>query len=271
MQGVILTVLDDPALAPGLLAAAGSLARLGGSATVNALAVRMPPEASIMPTEEVLTQHDETRIRARETARAAALHQAFAAWSPGAGIAAEWIDTQGLARLAVDAFGRRADAIVIARPRPHDHLAAREELSGALFDTDRPVLAVPPGFAPDGGFGRRVAIAWRDDAHATRAVLSLLRLVPAPERVLVFAGIRPGAPAPALPAILTEHGVAADLHVLTIGASPFGATLLEAARALGADLLAMGAYAHSPLREWLLGGMTRHMLLHADLPLLLRH
>jgi len=71
--------------------------------------------------------------------------------------------------------------------------------------------------------------------------------------------------------VLLEHGIAAQLHVLRIGAEPFGETLLQAAHRLGADLLVMGAYAHSPLRELILGGVTRYMLEHADLPVFMRH
>ena len=47
--------------------------------------------------------------------------------------------------------------------------------------------------------------------------------------------------------------------------------LLARAHALGADLLVMSAYPHSPLREFVLGGVSRFMLEHADLPLLMRH
>jgi nucleotide-binding universal stress UspA family protein len=47
--------------------------------------------------------------------------------------------------------------------------------------------------------------------------------------------------------------------------------LLDKAHDLSADLMVMGAYAHSPLRELVLGGVTRHMLAHADLPVLMRH
>ena len=56
-----------------------------------------------------------------------------------------------------------------------------------------------------------------------------------------------------------------------IGAGALGAALLDKAHELGADMLVMGAYQHSPLREFLLGGVTRHMLAHGDLPMLLRH
>ena len=59
--------------------------------------------------------------------------------------------------------------------------------------------------------------------------------------------------------------------MLPIGCGPFGQTLLDEAHRVAADLLVMGAYAHSPLRELLLGGVTRYMLTHADLPILMRH
>ena len=49
----------------------------------------------------------------------------------------------------------------------------------------------------------------------------------------------------------------------------FGEALLAKAHELGADMLVLGAYQHKPLREFLLGGVTRHMLTHADLPMLL--
>jgi nucleotide-binding universal stress UspA family protein len=83
--------------------------------------------------------------------------------------------------------------------------------------------------------------------------------------------MRLGARPPTLPQILIDHGIRAELHVLPIGPGAFGQVLLENAHQLGADMLVMGAYAHSPLREALLGGVTRYMLAHADLPVLMRH
>ena len=74
-----------------------------------------------------------------------------------------------------------------------------------------------------------------------------------------------------MPAILAEHDVNAELHIIPIGAGAFGATLLGKAHELGADMLMMGAYEHNPLREFLLGGVTRYMLDHTDLPVLMRH
>jgi nucleotide-binding universal stress UspA family protein len=128
---------------------------------------------------------------------------------------------------------------------------------------------VPPG--PAVPFGECVTIAWRDDKRTIRSVLAALRLLSRAREVHVLAGVRAGQPAPGLPEILAEHGIEATLHVLEVGAGVFGEQLLAKAHALGTDLLVMGAYTHSPWRQLVLGGVTRHMLAHADLPILMRH
>jgi nucleotide-binding universal stress UspA family protein len=133
---------------------------------------------------------------------------------------------------------------------------------------------VPPEPAmTEGGaaFGRSMAIAWRDEKPALRAVLPALRWFTRAERVHVLIGVRDTAERPGVPSVLLEHGLTVSLHVLALRPGPFGQTILDKAHALSADLLVMGAYAHSPLREMILGGVTRHMIAHADLPVLMRH
>ena len=129
---------------------------------------------------------------------------------------------------------------------------------------------VPPG-AASATFGRRVAIAWRDDPQTLKALVPALRLLSGAELVFLLAGVRSGAATPAIPPVLVEHGVKVALDVLSLGSGSFGELLLGRARDLGADLLIMGAYAHSPLREMLLGGVTRTVLAQAGVPVLLRH
>lgn len=272
MSGVILAVLEHPDAAPQTLAAARGLADLMDSVRINVLAIRVPPELTIMPTEEVLTRHQAARLQAQEQTRMTALRAAFDAWAPAArspAIMVEWTDIEGLADQLVGEWGRRSDFLVLNRPAARDNAADRLELHAALFDTDRPVLLVPPRAAAS--FGQTIAIAWRDDKRTAHAVLAALRLLSKARQVHVLAGIREGAPIPSLPEILTEHGVAATLHVLRIGSGAFGETLLQEAQALGADMLVMGAYTHNPWREVILGGVTRHMLAHAGLPVLMRH
>jgi nucleotide-binding universal stress UspA family protein len=272
MSGVILAVLDHPPAAGILLAAARRLAQLSGAGRVNALLVRAPPEASVAPSEEILTARREAELRAAEAARADAVRAIFDSWLPGmehAGFAAEWIDIDGIAELVVEEHGARADFLVVEQPARHDYGTSWNALRAALFASDRPVLVVPA--VSSGQFGNRVAIAWRDDARTTRAVLAGLRCLTRAEQVFVLAGIRDTATAPGMPAILAEHGVEAELHPMPTGSGTFGAALLAKVHELGADMMVMGAYLHHPLRELLLGGVTRYMLAHADIPVLMRH
>jgi nucleotide-binding universal stress UspA family protein len=274
MPGVILAVVESPGAAIPVLAGARQLAELAGANRVNVLTTRVPPIATIMPTEEVLTPERQNRVRAAESARTGVLRQAYDAWAPAArqvGLEPEWFDIEARADEAVEEWGRRADFIVLKRPWQRDPEPDRQAIHAALFNSDRPVLVIPPEVSPR-IFGRSVAIAWRDDSRTIRSVLAALRWLGHAERIHVLAGTREGAPPPPLPDMLAEHGIEAGLHVLPItGQRAFGEVLLAKAHELGADMLVVGAFVHSPARRLLLGGVTRYMLTHGDLPVFMRH
>jgi nucleotide-binding universal stress UspA family protein len=80
---------------------------------------------------------------------------------------------------------------------------------------------------------------------------------------------RRGPAAPELAAYLALHGVAADIVMFPSIRNSVGAGLMEAARQFGCDLLSMGAYSHSRLRQLILGGVTRHVLENANLPVMM--
>ena len=269
MPSVILAMLDRPRDAPGLLAAAACLQTWIGGAVINALIVRIPPLATILASEEVLTRQRESQIRAQEQARAAALSEVFRDWQRSSGSSAHLVDVESVAAEAVAERGRSADFVVIERPERRGYGMSSQAITTALFETDRPVLVVPPGYSK--GFGHRIAVAWRDDNRAIRAVFPALRLLAGAEQVHLLTGVRDGVAPPSVPAVFRDHGIAAQLHILPIGKEPFGQTLLTKLHKLGADVLVMGAYAHSPLREMIFGGVTRYMLEHADVPVLMRH
>ena len=231
MPEVILLVSARPERRAGLLAAAHRLAALSGEGRVRLLGLGEPAAVDVP---------------------------------------ADWLAANADVVAEVEARGSRADFVVVAQPAAEDDRAARDAFRTALFRTERPVLMVPPG-GPFGGFGRRVAIAWRDDAGTLKALVPAIPLLAGAEQVHLLAGVRAGMASPTIPPVLTEHGVAATLHVLAIDSTPFGEVLLGRAGELGADLLVMGAYAHSALRDMLLGGMTRTVLAQAKLPVLLRH
>ena len=213
MPDVVLVVLDRPAAAGALLDAAWRLAELCGATRINALLVRTPPEAMVSPSEEVLTTQREAELRGAEADRADAVRAVFDTWTanapPGRDVA--WIDIDGIVELLVEERGRRSDYLVVEQPAQHEYGTSWQALRAALFDTDRPVLVVPA--QSSGQFGRRVAIAWRDDGRAAKAVLSALHCLSRAERVFALIGTR-GDAAPPVPPILAEHGIAVEMHAL---------------------------------------------------------
>ena len=215
MSGVILAILEHPGSAPQTLAGARVLAGLMGTARINALAIRLPPGAEDAHANELMAAHPQPDADAAEQARLAALRRIFDAWAAATradGVGAEWAEAAGSVDVRVAEWGRRSDFIVVNRPTRREGAPERLMLQSALFDTDRPVLVLPPG--PARPFGERVAIAWRDDKRTIRAVLAALRLLSGAREVHLLAGRRAGAPTPGLPVILAEHGIAATLHVL---------------------------------------------------------
>lgn len=278
MSEVILAVLNRPEAVPNLLRAAGRLASLvGGAARINALAMHQPVRVNALVAEGLVIGADTAlALGLEDKERMATLKTAFERWGAEAGEAAanaRWIEVEGSAANVVTERGSRADVVVAEPPLKGDTLA-RQVVRAALFGTDRPVLIVPPSATSTAPFGRCVAIAWRDDKQAARAVVPALRwLAASAGQVHVLMGLRDEAALPRMPRIFVEHGVRAQLHVLPLlrFGQPFGELLMDKAHAIGADTLVMGAYAHSPLRELILGGVTRYMLTHADLPVLMRH
>ena len=152
------------------------------------------------------------------------------------------------------------------------------ELLGEVLLTCRlPSLILPPGWDRDARFSR-VLVAWDGSAEATRAIHAALPFLQGARRVVLLDGGRPNTPEGAvyLPhfepfVYMSRHGVEADPMCVGIPARTAGAALLKKAEQVGADLIVMGAYGHSRLRERAIGGATRYMLEHAQTPVFLQH
>lgn len=272
MSGEILAVVHHEQTLPAILNAAAQAAALMRIPRIQVLAIKMPALAMVPVSEGMLSfDADQEPGLAAEAARLARLQRGFSAWSasaPRLGLAVEWIEADGWAEQLVDEYGEHADLIVLGRPGTTPSEPERRAIHAALFDASRPVLVVPPDFA--GNFGRNVAIAWRGDARTEAAVRAALRWLKGAD-LHVLAGSSAWSAPPSLPALFAEAGTPARLDVLPISSGRvFGAALLARAHALGADMLVLGAFAHPMLRGLTLGGVTRHMLAHADLPVLLR-
>lgn len=146
-----------------------------------------------------------------------------------------------------------------------------------VLSSGRPLLVVPYIGAP-AATGRYVVVAWDASREAARAVSDAMPILSQAESVLVVSvdakptplghGEAPGAD---IGAHLARHNVKVEVERVTAGGLSVGNALLSHIADRGADLLVMGAYAHSRVRELVLGGTTRTILDSMTLPVLMAH
>ncbi len=174
--------------------------------------------------------------------------------------------------------GRNSDLVIVGQPDPESGGSDDEALVEAAFmETGRPALVVAHDHVPQFPF-RRVLIAWNASRQASRAVHDAMPLLKAAEDVVVLVvdpdalgGVLGRAPGNGVIQHLAQHGVVARLRTVDSGRRRAGEVILTEAVTEGADLLVMGGYGHSKLREAFLGGATRKLLAAATLPILLSH
>lgn len=194
--------------------------------------------------------------------------------SAGEGPSCNWVETVGRPDASVARRGRVADLVVVSRPEAAGAVTTvAETLEAALLESGTPLLVAASG--PTDSLGRRIAIAWNGGLESARAVAAALPFITAAEAatiVTVGSPTPPEADAPALQAYLARHGVAAQISsVEAEGGRSVGETLLATATGADADMMVMGAYTHSRLRELVFGGVTREVLAAASMPVLMAH
>jgi nucleotide-binding universal stress UspA family protein len=167
---------------------------------------------------------------------------------------------------------RAVDLVVLDQPQ--GALDSTEALlEEALFRSGRPVLVVSPAKAPLESV-KKVLLGWDGSAHAVRACAEVLGLFPNLEEIEVVTVTGESKRAASLPAVnftrhLARKGVKAVLTDIALENKSIGALLDERAQATGADVIAMGAFGRSRLREFLLGGTTVELTQNAKTTLLL--
>jgi len=189
-----------------------------------------------------------------------------------AGPSVTWREERGREDDIAARFGRLTDLTIAPRPCVESDVTQTLTLNSALFDTGRPVLVVPPGESAE--IGRKVVVSWNGSAQAARSIGLAMPFLKEADEVTAFTvgyGTAGGEQATELANYLAWHGVTCSTRVLPGKGSAVGAELLEEAKSVDADLLVMGAYTHSRMRQLILGGVTRHVLEHAELPLFMAH
>lgn len=165
---------------------------------------------------------------------------------------------------------RLADLTVVPHPEAGEDVSSSDALHAVLFDSGRPVL-ISPQDAP-GRIGTRVCVAWNGTAESAASVWAAMPWLQKADAVRVLTAEeyqRRGPGAADLLAYLSLHGVTAEIGTFRPVDREVGAGLLKAATDFDCDLLCMGAYSHSRLRQLILGGVTRHVLEHATIPVMM--
>src|SRR6267142_1194958 len=271
----IVVFIDGRTETPGILEFAGILAQEHGARIIS---VFMQPEPATTPAETFARgkgMQSTLDVHRAQLERIEAEHRAqFEDIVRHHGIQSEWRSLPYLSsEVGVHAY--YADLVVIARPESAGETAAPPGLAESLvLSSGRPIIVFPPRGTVSQV--HRIVVAWNATRESIRAVADALPLLVKAEAVEVLVvdhrrhpaghGQEPGAD---IARHLARHGAHVEVRRLSSGGKDVGRLLLSQADAFGADLLVMGAYGHSQLREWMFGGVTRTVLYEADLPVLM--
>jgi len=228
--------------------------------------------AGYIPAEVIETQREDN-----ETAAEAAI-KSFTAAADQAGISAEPLTTSASLAGAGDRFARMArrfDLAIVGQAQPE--ISSMEQIIGetTLFESGRPMLMVPyiqkAPFKTD-----NVMICWDGSRTAARAVADAIPVIRNSGRVEIVIvtnerGKEDEIEGADIGQHLARHGLKVDVHRISGGNIDVADALLSHAADSGADLMVMGGYGHSRLREFVLGGVTRSIFESMTVPVLMSH
>lgn len=184
----------------------------------------------------------------------------------------------------VATHARYADMVIVGQVDPDDPPRGGEHLiEEVALRAGRPVLVIPYIGPPttrtgETAFGRTVTVAWDAGREAARAVHDALPLLERADHADIVCinpakhggrhGDDPGAD---IALHLSRHGIDVTAHALEAQDIDPGSLLLSNIADRGSDMLVMGAWAHSRMREWVLGGVTRSVVEQMTVPVLMSH
>jgi nucleotide-binding universal stress UspA family protein len=172
-------------------------------------------------------------------------------------------------------IGRRFDVMVVGQPERQKSLPDEVVDEGVLFESGRPVIFVP--FIHKGGAKLdRIMVCWDGSRAASRAIADAMPLLKKAKQVeIVIISDKPGrineVPGADLGQHLARHGLNVEVKRITSPDIDVPSTILSYAADSSADMIVMGGYGHSRLREFILGGATRGLLESMTVPVLMSH
>ncbi|AWJ85585.1 universal stress protein UspA (plasmid) [Azospirillum sp. TSH58] len=267
--------LDRRAIATAFLLATRFRAHVEGLSVMPQVEIRTSVESAAIPKALVeqlirIGQEDQARVvdsahglfeEFRNRFGAAEADSLTGGGEDADGLSASWQQATGPLAETLAEEARLADLVVIAQTSDGTN-AMGPAIEATLFGSGRPLLLAPA--AEPASVGSAAAVAWDGGAAASRAVAAALPLLQrAGKAVILSAEVAdPGRSADPdrLSAYLALHGVAASIRRVAASGRAVGRALQETAAEAGCDLLVMGAYGHSRVRERVWGGVTLDVL-----------
>ncbi|MFC1664517.1 universal stress protein [Pseudomonadota bacterium] len=193
-------------------------------------------------------------------------------------LSTEWRETNGLLLDSIALNGRYVDLVIVGQTDEDDETDFTAGLAHSLVLESGPPVLVIPYIGTTQAIGEKVMVAWNASREAVRAVNDALPILRGAKKVEVYA-VNPKInehehgeiPSADICLHLSRHGVNAEAHHIVAKDIDVGDMLLSRAADFDIDLIVMGAYGRSRIRELVLGGATRHLLNHATVPVLLAH
>ncbi|MHC4067615.1 MAG: universal stress protein, partial [Planctomycetota bacterium] len=187
----------------------------------------------------------------------------------------EWRCLEGAPEKLVPLEARGHDLLVIGQSHPKAGGAWHTQplVERTVINSGHPLIVVPY-WGSHTTIGERVLIAWngtQEAAHAVEDAMPILKK--SREAIVVTVDVHEGEALSVehIEQLLERHGVSAQVRGTKSHGMLIGDVLLSEAGNLRCDLLVMGAYGHSPVREHLLGGATDYVLEHMTLPVFMAH
>ena len=281
MKTILLPFYDDDAAEAALDVSRQLAVRYGSY--VEGLFVMRPPQIidgeGIVLADSYLTQLKEEGRRLGDRARArfddCVARRGMAAGSltePSDGVVIGWQEMEGLEGQVIGDHGRVFDLIVIGREFGHPWVDWHVMTEAALFESGRPIVIAPE--SPGDAFGGNIVIAWNNSTETARTVAFAMPLLTGASSVTIVAVTGWGVPGPNADELcrhLVRNGIPASARTIDPGGRSSGEVVLDECAAVGADLLVKGAYTQSRLRQLIFGGATRHIMMHAKIPVILAH
>lgn len=273
-RDIVVHLTLDPRNAARTQIAIGMARRFG--ARISGLYTVPPPNVpyymgEYIPTELIQKQMDEAQ-KASVGAK-----QDFLSTCASAGIEHRWLSSDLAPVEALRLAARCSDIAIVGQPDPNPSDPAAipygtDVLPHELaLQAGRPILAVPyAGSAPE--LGRRILVAWNGKREAARALHDAMPLLRGAEVVhlITLGPERKGRAALAeIADHLQRHGLRLESAVIAANGTKVGQALLNEAKSRGCDMMVMGAFGHSRLREMVFGGVTETVLGSMTLPVLL--